>query len=208
MFFWKGLSIRTKVVAAFTVVLAAAIAMGAFGLSRTAAVNDAALDVRDNWLPSTVAIGKLALGVENYRIKEARYILALLSRNDVAIADAATDFQTGETIVSKDRSDYQLLVTLGTDDERLMREFDEAWVKTKQSSSRVIALAKTGDVGTTFDLYRGEDKQNFDAALEKAKSDLAFNGNEGRKAGTHGAEVYSGAFWMTPGESGELITVR
>jgi len=194
---WKDLSIRTKVLSAFLVVLATAIAMGVFGLSRTSEVNSAALEVRDNWLPSTVSIGKLALGLESYRIKEARLVLAILSKNADAIAATEADFKDGEAAVSKQRADYDPLIERGTEDEQLMKAFDEAWPKSKQSANRVVALAKSGDLDKTFDLFRGDDKQNFDATLEKATSDLSFNEAEGKKAGTHGAEVYSSAFWLT-----------
>jgi methyl-accepting chemotaxis protein len=178
-------------------ILAASIAMGAFGLSRTSAVNDAALEVRDNWLPSTVSIGKLALGLETYRNIEARLVLSILSKNADTIAAAETELKDAETAVGKERAAYDPLIERGSEDERLMKSFDEVWPKTAQSANRVIALAKTGDLEKTLELYRGEDKQNFDQTLAKASADLTFNEDEGKKAGTHGAEVYSSAFWLT-----------
>jgi len=194
---WKNLSIRTKVLSAFMVVLAAAIGMGIFGLSRTAAVNSAALEVRDNWLPSTVSIGKLAIGLENYRIIEARLVLAVLSKDDTAIADIETEFKSGESAVDTERANYDPMIERGTEDERLMKAFDDAWPNAKQTANRVVALAKTGDLPKTFALYHGEDKTKFFNALEKAAADLSFNEAEGKKAGTQGSEVYSSAFWLT-----------
>ena len=65
----------------FAAVFAATLALGLFGLSRTAAVNDAAADVRDNWLPSTVALGKLEFAVGQYRIAEARLLLSYVANH-------------------------------------------------------------------------------------------------------------------------------
>jgi methyl-accepting chemotaxis protein len=45
-------SIKVKVMAAFTLVLAAAIALGLFGIQRLATLNGEAADVRDHWLPT------------------------------------------------------------------------------------------------------------------------------------------------------------
>jgi len=197
MLAWKNLVIRTKVLFAFAVVLAATIAMGTFGLSRTSAVNDAALEVRDDWLPSACALGKLALSLETDRTKEARLVLAILSKRADAAAEADAQFKEAEAAVDKGRAEYQSMIDAGTEEEQIMKSFDEAWPKAKDSASRVMVLAKTGDVDKTFTLYRGEDNQNFSAALAKLTEDEAFNEAEGKKAGTHGAEVYSSAFWMT-----------
>ena len=65
---WRNLSIATKVIAAFVLIFVATIALGLFGLSRTAAVNGKAAEVRDNWLPSTAALGTLAFAVEEFRV--------------------------------------------------------------------------------------------------------------------------------------------
>jgi methyl-accepting chemotaxis protein len=197
MFIWNDLAIRTKVLSAFTIVLAATIAMGAFGLSRTSAVNDAALEVRDDWLPSASAIGKLALSLETDRTKEARLILAILAKQNDAAAEAEKQYKDAEAAVDKGRDAYQSMIDAGTEEERIMKGFDEAWPKAKESASQVIALAKTGNLDKTFNMYRGEDTQNFSAALAKLAEDEIFNEGEGKKAGTHGADVYNSAFWMT-----------
>ena len=49
----NNLSIKFKVVIAFTVVLVATVAMGTFSNQRLGVVNDAAVEMRDNWLPAT-----------------------------------------------------------------------------------------------------------------------------------------------------------
>ena len=76
MSFWRNQSISTKIVAAFTLVFVSAVWLGLFGLAQTASINEKAADVRDNWLPSTVLLGKFAAQIKEFRIKEARILIS------------------------------------------------------------------------------------------------------------------------------------
>ena len=69
---WQDVSITTKVILGFVMVFVATVGLGLFGLSQTSAVNSKAADIRDNWLPSTVALGKLVSTVRESRVREAR----------------------------------------------------------------------------------------------------------------------------------------
>jgi len=194
---WKNMSILAKVMSAFFLVLVASMAMGLFGLSRTSAVNDAALDVRDNWLPSTVMLGRLSAAVEDFRIRQSRLLFAIIAKDSNAIAADEQLFRDSASRVDTARKDYQKLVTVGSDDERLMKEFDEAWPNVQSSSANLIAIIKTGDLDKALKYYHDEDRNKFDAALSFVHQDLVFNETQGQKAGTHGAEVYTSAIWGT-----------
>ena len=72
----ENCSIRLKVIAAFGIVLLVTSALGVLALQRLAAVNAAAAEIRDNWLPSTGYLGNLAAETERYRTAEATILLA------------------------------------------------------------------------------------------------------------------------------------
>ena len=57
---FRNWSVRGKVIAAFAVVLLCTAGLGLFAIGRLSAVNTAAADIRENWLPSTRALGKVA----------------------------------------------------------------------------------------------------------------------------------------------------
>jgi methyl-accepting chemotaxis protein len=78
-----------------------------------------------------------------------------------------------------------------------MKDFDTAWPKALLSSNNVIAVAKTGDFDSAMNNLRGENRDKLNAVLSILREDLAFNETQGKKAGTHGAEVYTSAFWAT-----------
>jgi methyl-accepting chemotaxis protein len=194
---WANLSIRAKVLAAFGVIFLATLGLGLFGLSRTSAVNDAALDVRDDWLPSTGALGNMAAALGTYRTTEARVLLSALAKETDKLAADKTDLTQATAAVDKQRQDYQALISPGTDDERLMKAFDSAWARTRQVSAQVGDLIAKGDLDGANQLYRGADKEAYDGALAPVMADLTFNQTEGKKAANHGADVYSDANWMT-----------
>src|SRR5690348_11269464 len=73
---FRARSIGGKVTFAFLAVLIVTIGLGAFSIDRLGAVNGAATEVRNDWLPSTALMGELASAVEQYRIIEAIYLLS------------------------------------------------------------------------------------------------------------------------------------
>jgi methyl-accepting chemotaxis protein len=194
---WSNFSIRTKVLVAFGTVFVAACAMGLFGLNQTARVNDAALDVRDDWLPSTGALGDMAAAIGKYRVSESRVIISALSKDAEKLAADKATLAESAAAVAQVRRDYGPLISAGTDDERLMKEFDGFWSKATQSSATVLDLIAKGDAEGATKLYRGDDKENFDQALARVMSDLHFNQTEGKKAADEGAATYTSANWST-----------
>jgi len=194
---WRNFSIRAKVLTAFAMVLLATMLNGAFGLSQTAEVNSAALEVRDSWLPSTVALGKLGIKIQHFRVREAKLLVALSLKDPKAIADDTKTFEEAKKAVATSRGDYQSLISVGTEDERLMKAFDASWPRVEASADKIIAMAKGGELEKAFGIFRGADREAFDAAVATTDADMDFNEAEGKKAGTHGAAVYSRVFWLT-----------
>ena len=197
MNFWKNLPIRTKVLSAFAMIFLATCGLGLFGMSQTAAVDDAAQEVRNDWLPSATALGKLSALVEAYRIRELRVIISGLASDTANLAIDDADFTKAVAEVDKARQDYEPLITVGTDDERFMKAFDAAWPTAKQSSAQVVDLVKKGNVADALTLYRGTDLTVFRDAWSNIDQDLAFNDADGKKVADRGEEVYSAARWMT-----------
>jgi methyl-accepting chemotaxis protein len=190
-------TIRTKVLAAFGMVFLATCGLGLFGMSRTAAVNDAAQDIRDNWLPATAALGKLATSIEFYRLGEARVAVTALGKDLSKISEDAVAVAQAQAAVEKLRRDYQPLISVGTADERLMKEFDEGWVKVTRDANQMIDLVKKGDPAGAVALYRTAGRDSVDFVRKKVKEGLAFNETEGKKAADYGAATYASARWMT-----------
>jgi hypothetical protein len=66
------LTIGTKIAAAFGLITVMVLVLGLTCLNRMSAVNDRAIDVRDNWLPSVGTMGLLLHAVDRTRLNDAR----------------------------------------------------------------------------------------------------------------------------------------
>ena len=180
---WLDLPTATKVLIAFASMLFLTCVLGLVGLRESGLINDSAAEVRDNWLPSTVAIGKLGAAGGQYRVREARLLLGHLAGSAADLAEDQAYLAEGMAMVEKLRQEYEPLITRGTDDERLMREFDQALIRVKQTGEQVIALVKSGGKPAEMvTLFRQEGRATFDLAVSKTAEDLAFNQAEGVKA--------------------------
>ena len=70
------LSIRSKIIAGFAVVLICTIGLGLFSTQRLDAVNGNAQHIRDNYLPGTRILGRLAQVSERLRSNRGSLLLA------------------------------------------------------------------------------------------------------------------------------------
>src|SRR3954468_12068233 len=71
----RNLSVRSKVIASFISVLAVTAGLGEFSVRSLGAVGGEAEQMRSNWLPATMYLGKIAASSTRYRQVQAQYIL-------------------------------------------------------------------------------------------------------------------------------------
>ena len=90
---WLDLPTATKVLIAFASMLFLTCVLGLVGLRESGLINDSAAEVRDNWLPSTVAIGKLGAAGGQYRVREARLLLGHLAGSAADLAETRPIWQ-------------------------------------------------------------------------------------------------------------------
>ena len=90
----------------------------------------------------------------------------------------------GEQDVDRLRASYTPLIDHGTEDEPLMRAFDQAWNEHKQVANLDISNFNPEE------LFGGAEEKSFAAALAASSADLDFNLREGRKAATAGAAIF------------------
>jgi methyl-accepting chemotaxis protein len=71
-----GLSIRSLLLGAFAIMVVLVVGLGAFALSKIAAVNGSTVDIATNWMPSAATVHQIETGVARFRISQARHIMA------------------------------------------------------------------------------------------------------------------------------------
>jgi methyl-accepting chemotaxis protein len=190
----NNLAIRTKIPLGFAVVLLIVLILGVVSINRLSAVNNNAEEVRDNWLPSTGQMSKLLTSIYSFRLREARYLLVAADGGDLDKAQA--DIDAGIQRITKARADYTPLITPGTEDERLIRQFDQEWAVYGPLTVKMLALAKSHDTKAATAFFNNESRESFDRAIKALNDDADVNVSEGKKAADRGAEIYNSTKWI------------
>ena len=190
----NNLAIRVKIPLGFAMVLVIVLVLGLVSISRLGAVNDNAEDVRNNWLPSTGQMSKLLTSIYSYRLREARYLLVAADGGD--LDKAAADIAAGTDRIAKVRAAYQALVVPGTEDERLLKQFDQEWAVYGPLTTKMLALAKSHDAKGATAFFNADSRESFDRAIKALNDDADFNVQEGKKAADRGAGIYGSTKWI------------
>jgi diguanylate cyclase (GGDEF)-like protein/PAS domain S-box-containing protein len=130
------LPISVKIAASFGALLLIVIAVGALSVNRLSAIEARAVAARDDWLPSARSLGQLRTTVRRYRLAEA---MVALGRTKGEIAAAGAQLHAIAADLDQARARCQPFVTRGTEDERLMGEFDRTWAAYRAASERFLA---------------------------------------------------------------------
>ncbi len=175
-------TIQSKTLAAFGIVLTLVCGLGATALDRLAAIDRHAADIRDHWLPSTGVQGQILSTIQQIRLQEARYSLALTDGDRQQIKQGIT---AENKALAALRANYERVIHRGTADEKLMHDFDRAW-----AAHGVVVARDIGPGGDPENLFSDEESQSYGAAYDASKSDLDFNLQEGHRAASLGAAIY------------------
>ena len=183
-------SIRSKVVAAFAVLLCCVSGLYLIALRDLHAVKAAAADVRDNQLPSVLLLSDMAAETEQFRLLEAN--LALTADAAVRATDIAAMTAAREQAIQSFRAYYKLA---GSGLEQQMADATlDRWQAYLALHDRIIAGMQRGDAAGLASLYLGEMRaafNNFRAALQPL---IRFNIRESREGADLGAAVAESAF--------------
>src|SRR5262249_45700740 len=137
---FMSFSIRSKLFAAFGVVLALLIAVAVVGLSGASSVNSSATTIAKGDLPSVDSIDRLEGDVQAFR----RFETALAATSDQKIRDSyVTKLAERGSAITKRLDAYEKLVR-DDDDRRFLDQVKEEWASYTKTTTAVPALAKAG----------------------------------------------------------------
>jgi methyl-accepting chemotaxis protein len=184
----NNLSIKVKVIGAFSAVLVVTILLGVFAIWRLAAVNDKAAEIRINWLPSTRAVGELSGKTERFRIAEANWVM--VSQEDKAAAEQK--MRSALAMRDKAWAGYEPLIS--TDEERrLANQFVAEWTDYMRHHDKLETLVRSGRQDEAVRFFTTDTRSVFERVRVPLAADIAFNAREGQKAADEGAEIYGSA---------------
>jgi methyl-accepting chemotaxis protein len=186
---FRQLSIRGKTVAGFAAVLVCTIGLGLFASQRLDAVNANAADIRDNYLPSTRVLGRLAQIGERMRQNRASVLLAV---TDAQRTQVAATLQEQVQNYAREREAYQRLIS-SAEEQRRVDAFDAAWKRYVTIDDTVAALVAKGQREEAIALFRGDATQAMAAYRTALQADIDTNVRQGTQAADTGAALGASA---------------
>ena len=180
MRFWRNMSIRTKIMAAFGAVLLALIGTGALSLVQMSSLAAISESLTSDWLPASDKVAKLKNAVQEFRIYESRLLFSIISRApDIAANETA--LKTAADAVDAAYSDFQPLIAPGSEHVALMKSFVEEWAAFRDSVSETIAMARAGDTDKAIHNFNHRDYDVKKRTTSVLDEDIAFTDRGGRE---------------------------
>ena len=197
------LSIRAKLLAVVSLLLASLVVMGAFGVMALRSQNAHLVDIQANWLPSVQTLGDLRASTITYRVV-ARDMIALTDPE--ARARTEKTFEAVSQNVDKARKAYEPLITF--EEERAnYKDFSQHWATYTAELKELIAMAVKGQINEARELNTSKVNPiglKADAAIRKG---IELNNKGAADAAAAALQEYNRAFWMVLGGLGLLITI-
>jgi methyl-accepting chemotaxis protein len=189
---WQNLKIGVKIYGGFLAVLLVLIALGLFSIWNFGVINAQSTDMAKNWMPSIASVQDVNVAAGDYRVAEGSHLVA---SSDDEMAKAETDLKNDAATVAAARAKYEPLIS--SDEERkLYQQFDSAWSQYMDASSRMLALSRKNDDGSSA-LYLGEGREKYDAASALLDQLVELNSKGGDAASIKGDEVFASSRTLT-----------
>ncbi|CAM3369923.1 methyl-accepting chemotaxis protein [Pseudomonas floridensis] len=189
MKWFYDLKISTKLITSFLVVLALTAAMGVFAIIQLGQVNQAAQDIKDNWMPSMRAASGMRFYAANYRLKENRHIAADNEQEKTQMeqeaAEARKQFESRLAI-------YERLL-VNDEDRQMFNNVNTAWSAYLNVSKELFALSRQNLEAQARNLLRGESKLHFDEATSQLQKMVELNDQGATVASEKGSALYESA---------------
>ncbi len=190
MQFLRDIGIRTKITAVFALATLAFVGLGLLALAQMSNLNASSEAVRDDWLPSIEKIAALQDAVQEFRIKESKLLMVYGGAADRVTA-AELAFKGAAMAVDAAYKDFEPLITPGTEDVALMKQFSELWPKFRASAFQTMETASKGEDAQAKDLFLNADFAAKKAVTDVLQKEIAFNGRGGKEASDAIAEQYA-----------------
>ncbi len=187
MNWFQNLTIRSKVVLAFTAALLLTIFVGVFSINRLSTVNDGAMTVSSNYLVAANGLGDIVYGSERYRQLQATH---LLDSTPEQKAKELESMQDSLSVVNRGWATYSPTIDAGREKE-LADGFQSEWNQYLAYQEKFLALSNAHQNDAANALYIGEMRTVFNKFLDLLNQDRDYQVAQGKKVTKQIGVTYS-----------------
>ncbi len=180
--FISSISIRSKMACAFGAILVVATGLGCFAVERLAMLSAVTEQVSFNSLPSTRALGQMAVAAERFRSADGQTLLAWNASNLPELR-AVMDAAHHEYAAARDA--YGPLIDPGSE-AQLASAIDAGWTQVVGQAAQLDELMKLGDRAKCSAFFFGEMRRGIRSFRTALNADIAFNMKQGQEAAISG----------------------
>ncbi|HYD69104.1 MCP four helix bundle domain-containing protein, partial [Azospirillum sp.] len=135
------ITIRAKLLVAFSALFLFIVGLGLFAVNRLEVIGALTVEMEQNWLAGTRWLGMMNGGIGDYRIAEARHIIA---DDDAAMELAERDIGLGARRVDEALAKYEPLATTAAERDGL-KLFRTAWAEYQANNKVLVELSRKNE---------------------------------------------------------------
>ena len=181
------LTIKVKLIAAFSALVLLMAAIGLFGLWQMQQINGKSSEIAQNWLPSVDVVNRLNTVTSDLRVAELQH---LTLTDDAGMRTWADNISTSIDSIAELRAKYEALIS-STEEQALYDQFASEMDRYLQQHQRGFALSSSNQNEAALQVYNGEALQLFNDLSANLAKLVELNTAGADKASTEGDELYS-----------------
>lgn len=183
------LSIRSKVLGAFSVMTIIVAALGLFSIERLARVNHAAVEIQTEWLPAISSLAVIGQAAEQFRVLEAIHLMA---KDDARMASAEARMATTAERFQTAFAEYLPMATRPTE-KALAASIQQHWSTYQRDNRALMELSRKQQDEAAEAMYLGTMAETFNKLRDALIKDIDFNSDGGEAAALAGRSTYETA---------------
>ncbi|MGY4830215.1 methyl-accepting chemotaxis protein [Sphaerotilaceae bacterium SBD11-9] len=185
----KNLSIRTKLLGGFALVLAIALLQSLASLYQLQTVNSKSTDIAQNWLPSVKTLGDMNADLADYRV--LRLQLSMVEESS-AVDGFEKQMKVIEDRIEKARTAYEKQLD-GDEEKKLFADFDKNLKAYAALGPVMVKLMRNLNALDAKELAAGPGRTAFDAANDALDKLIDFNTRGANAASAEGDAIFARA---------------
>ncbi|ALK98625.1 chemotaxis protein [Massilia sp. WF1] len=187
MRWFQHLKIASKLLVAFTLVIAMTCGMGIFSIVQLVKVSNSSADIAKNWLPAIRHIGEVQTSLARFRISEATHIL----QDDEAGMKAADKALSTRRDTMRRQQDALAALVSDPEEKRIHAELQQDIDAYMAESGKLTALSHAGNKDEARALFKGASNKIYRKINEEFEALAKYN-DDGSNASELAAEQIFG----------------